>query len=202
MLVRSLLAYVTVAFVLTGCVHQRLEVSNACDILHNHPDWYSYHLHFENKYAVPMSTVMAIIALESGYDAKARPVKSWLINKYIPWQYASSSYGYSQATNASWADFQRANPYSIFTRSDYVSSVAFVSWYLATYAVSKNILKVQDQYVVYHDGPNKALDKVSPATRDYAKRVAAMADSYASQLKSCRSLSWYNSWYKGPNFAY
>ena len=50
--------------------------------------------------------------------------------------------------------------------------------------------------VSHNFGDFKALDKVSPATRDYGRRVAAMADSYASQLKSCRSLSWYNSWYK------
>lgn len=185
-------------FLLGGCSQQPIALNNACDILSLHPTWYRYHVHFAHKYSVPIPTVMAIIALESGFNAQARPVKSWLVKNYIPWEYASSSYGYSQATNASWKDFQRANPYSIYTRGDYVSSVAFVSWYLSTYAVSKGMTKIDDQYIIYHDGPNKAANAISPATREYANKVSRLADTYERQLKQCRYLSWSQMWLVGP----
>ncbi len=188
----------SMVFLLAGCSQPPKVINNACDILSLHPTWYRYHVHFAHKYSVPIPTVMAIIALESGFNPQARPVKSWLVKNYIPWEYASSSYGYSQATNAAWNDFQRANPYSIYTRGDYVSSVAFISWYLSTYAVSKGKMRVDEQYIIYHDGPNKEAHAIAPATRNYANKVLSLANTYEAQLRQCGYLSWSQMWLFGP----
>ena len=178
---------------LSACHSAAVRSNNACDILMDQPSWYRYHQFYAKKYAVPSTTVLAFIAFESDFKPTARPVKSWLIRDVIPWQYHSSSYGYSQATNAAWTDFQNANPYSYYTRDDYPSSIAFISWYLYNYAADKE--DVFDKYVIYHDGPNKSASKVPHATKVHAKKVSGLSNKYKQQLNSCAAaLAWYDTW--------
>ena len=180
---------------LSGCSRTVQHTSNACDILYQSPNWYRYHKHFAARSGVEISTVMAFIAKESAFEQHARPVKSWLIPQLVVWEYASSSYGYSQATKGTWQSFQKAYPYANYSREDYPSSVAFISWYLHHHAQSVAKDDIYTQYLKYHDGPRMKLHKVNASTKAYAMQVQHQARVYARQLASCtRSLDWYADW--------
>ena len=183
------------ALLLTGCGQSTLATDNACEILFKYPAWYRYHKHFSARSGVEISTVMAIIAKESAFEQHARPVKSWLIPQWIVWKYASSSYGYSQATNATWENFLKANPYTSYTREDYPSSVAFISWYLHHYTQSVPNDDIYTKYLMYHDGPRMKLTNVKATTKAYALQVQHQSRLYAHQLTTCvKTLDWYADW--------
>lgn len=179
---------------LSGC-EKAINRHNMCALFKDNTAWYQYHKYYEQKYKVPMAITLAIIEKESGFKAHARPVKTWLIKNVIPWEYASSSYGYAQALNGSWSEFQKAHKGEYHVRSAYKSNVAFINWYLHKYA--DRYKSVEDKYLIYHNGPYSNPKKAKQSVLHYAKEVAKKANTYDKQLKQCKlELDWHLDW--GP----
>ena len=56
----------------------------------------------------PVQVAMAVIKQESSFRHDARPPKDYLLG-FIPWGHISSAYGYAQAQDPAWQDFQKGD---------------------------------------------------------------------------------------------
>ncbi|MDZ5697102.1 transglycosylase SLT domain-containing protein [Chelativorans sp. M5D2P16] len=177
--------------VLAGCASTPDNINNACSVFQQRDgwfnDWYSAAKRTERTYGVPVPVLMATIRVESGFKANARPPRKKLLG-FIPWKRPSSAYGYSQALDGTWAEYKRATGKPMATRRSFADAVDFVGWYHYR-SNQKNGIALNDTYNLYlayyagHGG--YARGNFGSGTRRAAQKAAAMADSYARQIRSC-----------------
>ena len=84
----------------------------------------------QRKRGVPVPVLMATLRKESGFQHDAKPPRTWLLG-FIPWKRVSTAYGYSQALDATWAQYQRETGNESADRTDFADAVDFVGWYHA-----------------------------------------------------------------------
>jgi hypothetical protein len=174
---------------------------NACDIFKEKRSWYLSSFDIEKKYGVPMQVQLAIIRQESSYvhDAKT-PRKTFL---GIPlWWRQSTAYGYVQALDGTWRDFQNATGDRSARRDNYDDSVKFLGWYNN---ISFNRLKIRKNdaynlYLAYHEGHGGWKRKTYLKKKwlmKVAKKVQRNSLIYGKQLSRCRKSlksSWWAFW--------
>ena len=184
---------------LPGC-HQPItksSQSNACQFLYDNPRINQAVL-FYAPTPSRQALTLAVIKHESNFKAKARPVKSWLIQDWIPWRYYSSARGYAQITDPTWSDFSKAQNGSV-SRYALIDHIHFVNWYFDRH--EKQLRDGDDfyeYYFLFHDGPTGYHQKKYRRSRPlhlFALRVAADAKRYREQLSDCQGLlHWMSRW--------
>lgn len=162
---------------------------NLCEIFRENPDWYEDALAMEKAWGTPMQIAMAFVKQESSFRHDARPAKDYLLG-FIPWGHISSAYGYAQAQDPAWQDFQDATDYG-GSRTDFDDALMFIGWYTSetqrTLGVSK--WDTYHQYLAYHEGRGGFKRKTyqsKPTLQRVARRVEQQANDYGWQLKQCR----------------
>ena len=142
------------------------------------------------KHGIPVPILMATIRKESGFRSNARPPRGTLLG-FIPWKRPSSAYGYAQALDGTWEQYQREAGGFGSRRANFADAVDFVGWYhaktVAKYGVAPN--DAYNLYLAYYSGwtgysrgswrSNASLQRTALAT-------AEMARDYQSQLARCR----------------
>ena len=174
---------------------------NACDIFSEKRSWYLSSFDVEKKYGLPMQVQLAIIRQESSYvhDAKT-PRKTFL---GIPlWWRQSTAYGYVQALDGTWRDYQRSTGDSSARRTNYEDSVNFLGWYnnisFKQLRIKKN--DAYNLYLAYHEGHGGWKRKTYLKKKwlmKVAKKVQANSVVYGQQLAKCRKSlksSWWAIW--------
>jgi hypothetical protein len=163
-------------------------VENVCSIFKQYPSWRTHTKHAEKKWGTPVPVQMAIIYQESSFSAKARPPRKKLL-WIIPWKRPSSAYGYSQALNGTWKDYER-NVGGSGKRSAFDDATDFIGWY-SDYVHRKLGISPSDPYrlyLVYHEGPggyaHQSYLKKAWLMRT-AHKVSARAETYRRQLETC-----------------
>lgn len=163
---------------------------NICQIFLEKDDWYAATLDSARRWGIPIAVQMAIIRQESSFIADAQPPRPMLLG-IIPWFRESSAYGYPQAKDGTWADYQRQTDNSWADREDFADSCDFVAWYCAISHKKLGILNsdANQLYLAYHEGHGGF------AQRSYlpkqwllttAQKVQQRALRYDSQLATCR----------------
>ena len=71
---------------------------------------------------------MAFVKQESAFVHNAKPPRKYALG-FIPWGRLSSAYGYSQALDGSWDDYQDATG-SWGRRTSFEDSLDFMGWYM------------------------------------------------------------------------
>lgn len=178
---------------LAGCASAPTQTSNVCAVFDQKDgffnNWYSYAKGAEAQYGVPVPILMATINTESGFQARARPPRTKLLG-FIPWTRPSTAYGYSQALDGTWAEFQRSTGRYGSGRTSFADAVYFVGWYHAQ-SNKKNGIPLNDAYnlyAAYYAGPKeyaRGTWRNRPGIDRAARRTAAMASRYAAQMQSC-----------------
>ncbi len=137
-----------------------------------------------------MPLAMAILYQESAFEHDARPARTRLLG-FIPWKRPSSAYGYSQALDGTWKNYQRATGQHWRKRTRFADAVDFVHWHMAQ-AQKRNGVSKDDgaaQYLNYHEGFAGFRSK-SWQRKRWLKAVAAKvhqrSQRYARQYPSCR----------------
>lgn len=194
----SLAVGFTATVLLSGCITQQPKnITNACSIVQQYPDWYYEAQEVYKKWGVPISVQFAFIYKESSFIADARAPRTKLLG-FIPWKYPSTSYGYTQAVDGTWEMYTRGSGNSNAKRDNFEDSLEFIGWY-ANYihkvtGVSKR--SAYKLYLAYNLGPgaikngsykhNKVAQEKAQIAQDWAWR-------YASQLKDCKvpTKSWF-----------
>ncbi|NOH82033.1 hypothetical protein F0231_20120 [Vibrio sp. RE86] len=163
--------------------------SNLCEIFREHPSWYDDALDMQEEWGTPIQVSMAIVKQESSFRHDARPPKDYLLG-FIPWGRVSSAYGYAQAQDPAWEDFQKATDHG-GSRTNFADSLMFIGWYTNETQRQLGISKwdTYNQYLAYHEGRGGYKRKsyqAKPSLIKIARRVEQQAKDYGWQLKQCR----------------
>ena len=135
---------------------------------------------------------MAFIRLESGFKADAQPPRKrffWL----FPGPRPSSAYGYAQALNSTWYEYQKATGRWWVERDDFADAIDFVGWYNQI-SYRRNDIPLTDAYhlyLAYHEGQHGYRQQTYQDKRwllRTARRAANKATQYEQQLQNCTAI--------------
>lgn len=193
--IRSGKLIITIALLasLVGCASTSIPTrpENLCHIFEDKRGWHYHALKMNERWKVPVHVPMAMMYQESSFIHNARPPRTYFLG-FIPTGRVSSAYGYSQALDRTWADYQKAIGNSGAKRDRFSDSIDFMGWYIDRTNTINRISKwdAKHQYLNYHEGwggyRNKTYLRKSwlPPVAD---RVDARSKRYASQYNACRS---------------
>ncbi len=185
---------VTSLLVISGCgSHDRSaprQFDDACAILKDRPHFVRAFRATERKWDVPVHVQMATIYQESKFKADARTPFRWAMG-VIPMGRQSSAYGYSQALDATWEEYQRATGNRRAKRDDIRDAADFMGWYMNQTKTRNGVelFDTRNQYLAYHEG-HTGFARGTYNSKAWLMRIAgevgARADVYQGQLLSCR----------------
>lgn len=175
---------------LASCAGTSSNVSNLCEVFEGRRSWYQAAKNSERRWGVPIAVNMAFIYQESAFQARAKPKRSrflWI----LPGARPSSAYGYAQALDATWEEYEEKSGNSRASRSNFSDAIDFVGWYNANSTRTSRIDSddAKNLYYAYHEG-NGGFQRGSYRDKqwliDAAQRVASNSNRYSMQLNSCR----------------
>ncbi|EKO3554072.1 hypothetical protein U2G60_002403 [Vibrio fluvialis] len=191
---------VSTLLLLAGCATSPpSKQNNLCEIFREKPQWYEDAVEMQDEWGTPIQIAMAIIKQESSFRHDAKPPKDYLLG-FIPWGRVSSAYGYAQAQDPAWDDFQRATDYG-GSRTNFDDSLMFIGWYTSETQKTLGVSKwdTYHQYLAYHEGRGGFKRKSyqsKPTLIKVARKVEQQAKDYGWQLKQCRQeLEGNRSWF-------
>jgi len=193
---------ITTILVLQGCAtYKPSNPLNICTIFAGNLNWYKEAKQSNQRWGTPIPVMMAIMQQESNFVDDARPGYKYFLG-IIPTGRISSAYGYSQALNGVWGEYQQLTGNSGADRDDFDDAIDFVGWYTAGTQRMTGVSKwdAYGQYLAYHEGRggyNRASYNKKPWLLGVAKKVKTKAANYTAQLKQCstrlesKSSSWF-----------
>ena len=177
--------------IFTACASSPPEsVADICDIFEDRKGWYNAAKNAERRWGIPVSVNMAFIYQESSFQSRAKPPRNrflWI----FPGRRPSSAYGYAQALDGTWKEYEQSSGNSRASRRNFSDAIDFVAWYNAN---SSRISSISNNnathlYYAYHEGNGgyqRATYKDKPWLMDTAARVQANSNRFAVQLDGCR----------------
>ncbi len=179
--------------VLAGCGNRQFSaprnLDNACALADERPQYFRAMQQAERNWGVPVHVQMATFHQESRFVGDARPPFRYTLG-VIPMGRQSSAYGYSQALDGTWEEYQRDTNNRRADRDDIRDATDFMGWYM-NLTVERNNIALTDarnQYLAYHEG-HAGYDRGSYNAKPWlvavADRVAQRADTYRQQLLAC-----------------
>jgi hypothetical protein len=166
------------------------DLDNACTILKQRPEYYKAFRKVERKWGVPIHVQMATIYQESKFVADARTPFKYVLG-VIPMGRQSSAYGYSQALDATWDEYRRAENRRTAKRDRIRDASDFMGWYM-TQSKDRNGIPLTDarnQYLAYHEG-HTGFSRQTHNRKAWLVAVAGKVDArsamYREQISSCR----------------
>jgi hypothetical protein len=166
-------------------------VDDACVIFTDKPDWWRAANQAQSRWGLRPALLLTIVRQESSFTHDARPPRrpGFL---FFPGERPSSAFGYAQALDGTWADYQRATGAAFAARDNFEHAADFIGWYTAQ---SRTRLSLGDgdyraHYLAYHEGHSgyaQGSFRGKAWLADVASRVDRTARTYASQLAGCES---------------
>ena len=165
-------------------------LDNACSIVKQRPAYLKAFKRTERRWGVPIHVQMATIHQESKFVGDARTPLRYTLG-VIPMGRQSSAFGYSQALDATWKEYQRDTGKRRAQRDDIADATDFMGWYMnnSRDRIGIPLDDARNQYLAYHDGQTGYLRgtyKAKPWLLVVADKVAARAAMYEQQLARCR----------------
>jgi len=150
---------------------------NICALTAHNPIFYDAALRAAKRWGSPVHVLMAFLHRESRFVHNARS--------------PSNAYGYPQAKNATWREYQKATGNWHASREDIYDAMDFIGWY--NYVSYKRLgisrWNAYELYLAYHEGrggyQRKSYEK-RPKVKKLAQIVADLAWTYRKQMKTCR----------------
>ncbi len=167
-------------------------LDNACSIAKQRPGYLSAMKRTQKRWGVPVAVQMATIYQESKFDANARTPRKYVL-WVIPAGRQSSAYGYSQALDGTWKDYQREQRAYLARRNNIRHATDFMGWYFegSRRALGIPLHDARNQYLAYHEGRagyRRGSHRSKAWLLRVADRVADRALRYDAQLRACRLL--------------
>ncbi len=165
-------------------------LDNACSIVKERPKYLKAMKRAERKWDVPVHVQMAIIYQESKFIGNNRTPVRYVLG-VIPMGRQSSAYGYAQALDATWEEYQRAEGGRRAKRDDIRDATDFMGWYMnqTKEALGIALTDAGNQYLAYHEGRGgyaRGTYRNKTWLMRIANQVDARADRYQQQLATCR----------------
>lgn len=190
---RSLRAVIVLAL-LAGCgsgtgTKAPKELDDACAIIDERPKYIRAFKAAERKYGIPVAVQMATIYQESKFKSQARTPVQYTLG-VIPVGRQSSAYGYSQALDATWKEYQKLEGGRGAKRDDIFDATDFMGWYMLQSHEDLGISlgDATNQYLAYHDGRTgfaRGTYRKKPWLMRIAREVGTRSVMYQSQLQRC-----------------
>ncbi|MDP2738193.1 MAG: lytic transglycosylase [Pseudorhodobacter sp.] len=165
------------------------DIDDACAIIRERPSYFTAMKRAEREWGVPVAVQMAIIYQESKFVGNARTPHRYALG-VIPLGRQSSAYGYSQALDGTWDEYQ-AETRSHGARRDRIDdSVDFIGWYMAgsSERLGIELTDVRNQYLAYHEGRGgyaRGSYRSKGWLQQIAAQVSSRAENYHAQLIGC-----------------
>jgi hypothetical protein len=165
------------------------DLDNACSIVRERPRYFSAMQDTQSDWGVPVYVQMAIIHQESKFIGNARTPHQYALG-IIPMGRQSSAYGYSQALDGTWEEYQKEQGRRGAKRDRIGDATDFMGWYMTgSYErLGIPLSDARNQYLAYHEGRSgfaRQSYEAKPWLMDVADRVAERSDMYRAQLQSC-----------------
>jgi hypothetical protein len=165
-------------------------LDDACAIAQERPRYMRAMRSAERKWGVPVHVQMATIHQESKFIGDARTPFRYSLG-VIPMGRQSSAFGYAQAIDATWREYQAEQNRPNARRDRIEDATDFMGWYMDKSERGLGIAKTdaRNQYLAYHEGRSgyaRQSYNAKPWLVAVAGRVAARADRYQAQLAACR----------------
>jgi len=162
---------------------------NVCEIFRENPKWYRAASMSYKRWAIPVPILMAFVYQESRFRADAKPPRSRCLCIF-PGPRPSSAFGYAQAGNETWKQYQDSTGNTGADRDDFDDAVDFIGWYCHVSHVRCGIAKndAYHLYLAYHEGHGGFLKKTYKKKTwllNVANKVQNRANTYKGQLASC-----------------
>ncbi len=175
---------------LAGCSFPQFEVDDICSIYQAHPQWEQAVIEVEERWGIPQEVVMAVIRHESSFVGDARAPRRHYLG-FIPGERLSSAYGFAQALDSTWDEYQQRTGNDKRRRHRFTDAADFVGWYLSRTHRSLQISRSDSYhlYLAYHEGHRGFLSKryeQHPRLKGVARRVEQSQQRYRKQLRQCR----------------
>ncbi len=180
---------------LAACATPPSRINDVCAVLDQNDGWFSSWRgdvkKAERRHGVPAHILMATLRKESGFKHNARPPRTKLMG-FIPWSRQSTAYGYSQALDGTWAQYQAETGNFMARRTDFADAVDFVGWFHAKSSDTLGIARddAYNLYLAYYSGwggYQKGVWRSNASLQNYARDTAGMAESYKRQMERCGS---------------
>jgi len=186
------LIFIIAALLLTagGCAtHPPERAESVCDIFRERPEWYDNAAGARDRWGISIPVIMAIIHRESGFHADAKPPRTTCLFIF-PGPRPSSAYGYPQALDSTWNDYQSQAGGSFADRDDFGDAADFVGWYCHLSHLRCGISKddAYHLYLAYHEGHagyNRGTWRKKTGLKRVAESVQRRSLQYRRQLSTC-----------------
>lgn len=189
---RALILLLLVASCGSGNYSAPRNLDNACSIVSQHPDYLRAFKKTQRKWGVPVAVTMAIIYQESKFIGNNRPPHRYALG-VIPVGRQSSAYGYSQALDGTWEEYQRAEGGRGARRNNIFDATDFMGWYMAQSRDELGIpmTNARAHYLAYHEGRTgyrRGSYNAKGWLMRISREVADRAVLYDVQLRQCRKI--------------
>ncbi len=164
-------------------------LDDACSIVNERPQYLRAMKQAERNWGVPVHVQMAIIYQESKFIGNNRTPVQYVLG-VIPMGRQSSAFGYAQALDATWEEYQRLEGGRGADRDNIRDATDFMGWYMNQTRDQLGIAldDTRNQYLAYHDGRAgfaRGTYRSKPWLMRIAGEVAARAEMYQRQLARC-----------------
>ena len=166
------------------------QLDDACAILRQRPEYGKAMKAAERRWGIPVSVQMAAIHQESKFIGNARTPHRFALG-VIPMGRQSSAYGYSQALDGTWEEYQKEQHRRGARRDRISDATDFMGWYMSQSTEKLGIARndAGAQYLAYHEGRTGYSNQSylgKPWLVEVAASVERRAELYAAQLSACR----------------
>lgn len=188
-LLRACIVILMVASCSGGDSRAPRNLDNACSIVKQRPNYLKAMKRTQRKWGVPVHVQMAVIYQESKFIGNNRTPVKYVLG-VLPMGRQSSAYGYAQALDATWAEYQRDEGGRGAKRDDIRDATDFIGWYMAQSNEELGIAltDARNQYLAYHDGRG-GYARGTYRSKAWLLRVAGevdqRAETYRVQLANC-----------------
>ena len=164
-------------------------LDDACSILQQRPGYLRAFRAAERKWGVPVHVQMASMYQESKFKSDARTPFRYTLG-VIPMGRQSSAFGYSQALNGTWEEYQQDQRKFRAKRNDINDAADFMGWYMSesNRRLGISLADARNQYLAYHEG-RSGFSRGTYNSKAWllrvADEVAARSVTYQGQLARC-----------------
>ena len=166
------------------------DLDNACSIAKQRPEYMQAFRKTERKWGVPVHVQMAAMYQESKFKGDARTPLKYTLG-VIPMGRQSSAFGYAQALDATWKEYQQDQGRRSARRDKITDASDFMGWYMSR-SRARNGIALDDamnQYLAYHEG-HTGYKRGTFYGKSWLMRVASEVGNrsldYKQQLSRCR----------------
>ncbi len=163
--------------------------NNLCDIFDEKSSWYKDAKKAEKRWGSPVPVMMSIMYQESQFKHNARTRRTKIL-WIFPGPRLSDAFGYPQAKDAVWNEYQDQAGSAFARRDNFGDAIDFIGWYNRQ-SQRRSRVNVNDSYNLYlayhegHGGYNRGSYRKKNWLLNTARKLENRSQQYAAQLGRC-----------------